>query len=49
MRELTVQNLLTMSVGQDPAGMGAGSDEDWITAFLANEPVHKPGSVFLVQ
>ena len=47
MRELTVQNLLTMSVGQDPAGMGAGSDEDWITAFLANEPVHKPGSVFL--
>jgi CubicO group peptidase (beta-lactamase class C family) len=46
-RELTVQNLLTMSVGQDPAGMGAGSDEDWITAFLKNEPVHKPGTVFL--
>ena len=47
MRELTVQNLLTMSVGQDPAGMGAGSEEDWITAFLKNEPVHKPGTVFL--
>jgi len=46
-RELTVQNLLTMSVGQDPAGMGAGSEEDWITAFLKNEPVHKPGTVFL--
>lgn len=47
MKELTVENLLTMSVGQDPAGMGAGTDEDWIAAFLKNEPVHKPGSVFL--
>lgn len=47
MKELTVQNLLTMSVGQDPAGMGAGTDEDWITTFIKNEPVHKPGSVFL--
>lgn len=47
MKELTVQNLLTMSVGQDPPGMGAGSEEDWITAFLKNEPVHKPGTVFL--
>jgi len=46
-RELTVEDLLTMSVGQDPAAMGAGSDEDWITAFLKNEPVHKPGTVFL--
>jgi hypothetical protein len=46
-RELTVENLLTMSVGQDPAAMGAGSDEDWITAFLKNEPVHKPGTIFL--
>jgi CubicO group peptidase (beta-lactamase class C family) len=46
MKDLTVQNLLTMSVGQDPAPMGAGSDEDWITAFIKTEPVHKPGSVF---
>jgi CubicO group peptidase (beta-lactamase class C family) len=46
MKELTVENLLTMSVGQDPAAMGAGNDEDWITAFLKNEPVHKPGTVF---
>jgi CubicO group peptidase (beta-lactamase class C family) len=46
MNELTVENLLTMSVGQDPAAMGAGSDEDWITAFLKNEPVHKPGTIF---
>ena len=47
MKELNVQNLLTMSVGQDPAAIGAGAEEDWITAFLKNEPVHKPGSVFL--
>ena len=46
MKELTVENLLTMSVGQDPAGMGGGADEDWITSFIANEPVHKPGTVF---
>ncbi len=46
MKELTVENLLTMSVGQDPPGMGAGSDEDWITTFIRDEPVHKPGTVF---
>ncbi|MBP1665539.1 MAG: hypothetical protein H6Q23_399 [Bacteroidetes bacterium] len=46
MKELTVGNLLTMSVGQDPAAMGAGAEEDWIMAFLKNEPVHKPGTVF---
>ena len=46
MNELSVGNLLTMSVGQDPAGMGAGAEEDWIAAFLKNEPVHKPGTVF---
>jgi CubicO group peptidase (beta-lactamase class C family) len=47
MKDLTVGNLLTMSVGQDPAPMGAGAEEDWIAAFLSNEPVHKPGTVFL--
>lgn len=46
MKELTVGNLLTMSVGQDPAGMGAGPEEDWTMAFLKNEPVHKPGTLF---
>jgi len=46
MNELTVENLLTMSVGQDPAAMGAVHDEEWITVFLKNEPVHKPGAVF---
>ena len=47
MRELTVQNLLTMSVGQEPALMGAGVNDDWIRAFISLEPVHKPGTVFL--
>ena len=46
MKELTVQNLLTMSVGQDPPANLAGIDEDWITAFIRDEPVHKPGTVF---
>jgi CubicO group peptidase (beta-lactamase class C family) len=47
MKELTVQNLLTMSVGQEPALMGAGANDDWIRAFISLEPVHKPGTVFL--
>ncbi len=47
MRELTVQNLLTMSVGQEPALMGAGANDDWIRTFISLEPVHKPGTVFL--
>ena len=47
MKELTVQNLLTMSVGQEPAPMGAGVNEDWIGSFISLEPVHKPGTVFL--
>lgn len=46
MMELTVQNLLTMSVGQETPAMGGGSDEDWITTFIKNNPDHKPGTVF---
>lgn len=46
MKELTVKDLLTMSVGQETPAMGGGSDEDWITSFIRNEPEHKPGSVF---
>lgn len=45
-RELDVEDLLTMSVGQEPAAQTRGSD-DWIRAFLATEPVHEPGTVFL--
>jgi CubicO group peptidase (beta-lactamase class C family) len=47
MKELTVQNLLTMSVGQEPALMGAGANDDWIRTFISLEPVHEPGTVFL--
>jgi hypothetical protein len=46
MKELTVQNLLTMSVGQDPEPWVMGSDGDWINAFLKTAPVHKPGTIF---
>jgi CubicO group peptidase (beta-lactamase class C family) len=46
MRELTVQNLLTMSVGQDPEPRAMGTSGDWITAFLKSPPIHKPGTVF---
>lgn len=46
MKELTVQNLLTMSVGQDPEPWVMGTDGDWISTFLKAAPVHKPGTVF---
>jgi hypothetical protein len=46
MKELTVQNLLTMSVGQDPEPWVMGNNGDWIEVFLNTPPVHKPGTVF---
>jgi CubicO group peptidase (beta-lactamase class C family) len=46
MKELTVQNLLTMSVGQDPEPWVMGSDGDWINTFIKTAPVYKPGTVF---
>ena len=36
MRNLTVENLLTMSVGQDPEPRSMGNNGDWITTFLAS-------------
>lgn len=47
MKELTVQNLLTMSVGQDPEPRSMGSGGDWIKSFLGTKPVHKPGTLFM--
>jgi CubicO group peptidase (beta-lactamase class C family) len=44
---LTVKDLLTMSVGQDPEPRSFGNNGDWITSFLETEPVHKPGTVFM--
>lgn len=47
--ELTVKDLLTMSVGQavEPTMAIAGKEDDWVKAFLAMPIAHKPGSVFL--
>jgi CubicO group peptidase (beta-lactamase class C family) len=47
MKELTVQNLLTMSVGQDPEPRSMGNNGDWINLFLSTKPIHKPGTVFM--
>ncbi|MDD4033249.1 MAG: serine hydrolase, partial [Bacteroidales bacterium] len=46
-KDLTVQNLLTMSVGQDPEPSSMGMSGDWITGFLKTNPVHKPGTRFM--
>lgn len=46
MRNLTVENLLTMSVGQAQESRSMGNNGDWITTFLSNEPSQKPGTVF---
>ncbi len=47
MKELTVQNLLTMSVGQDPEPRSMGNTGDWINTFLSTKPIHKPGTIFM--
>jgi CubicO group peptidase (beta-lactamase class C family) len=47
MKELTVQNLLIMSVGQDPEPRSMGNNGDWINTFLSTKPKHKPGTVFM--
>lgn len=47
MQALTVKDLLTMSVGQDPEPRSFGNSGDWITSFLGTAPVHQPGSVFM--
>jgi len=46
MEEMTVKDLLTMSAGQDPEPRSFGNNGDWITTFLATDPVHQPGTVF---
>ena len=46
-KDLTVQNLLTMSVGQEPEPRVQGISGDWITEFLKTEPIHKPGTKFM--
>ncbi len=46
MKDLTVQNLLTMSVGQDPEPRAMGTAGDWMNVFLSSAPIHKPGTIF---
>ncbi|MFB9844564.1 serine hydrolase domain-containing protein [Mucilaginibacter ginsenosidivorans] len=47
--ELTIKDLLTMSVGQDPdpTGKVPFSTDDWIKGMLATPILNKPGSRFL--
>ena len=49
LKELSVKDLLTMSVGQDPEPTGPVivTQENWVKGFLATPIKHKPGSVFL--
>lgn len=46
---LTVKDLLTMSVGQqpDPTISIASQDSNWVKSFLATPVVYKPGTKFL--
>jgi CubicO group peptidase (beta-lactamase class C family) len=49
LRDLTVRDLLTMSVGQapDPTGLIVTRDSNWIRGFLALPIINRPGSTFL--
>jgi len=49
LKELTIENLLTMSVGQDPEPTAAivGKDSNWVKAFLATPIAVQPGTRFL--
>lgn len=49
LKELSVKDLLTMSVGQDPEPTGPVIvlQDNWVKGFLATPIKHKPGSVFL--
>ena len=46
MKDLTVRDLLTMSVGQEQEPRAMGSSGDWISLFIGTEPDYKPGTVF---
>ena len=49
LNELTVKDLLSMSVGQqpDPTFIGITSDAPWVSTFLKLPVVHQPGTKFL--
>lgn len=46
MNDMTVRDLLTMSVGQNPEPRAMGTDGDWISLFLKTSPLVKPGTEF---
>jgi len=49
LQELSVKDLLTMSVGHDtdPTFRISGNDADWVKEFLAFPVVHQPGTKFV--
>src|SRR5688572_26704603 len=49
LNELTIKDLLSMSVGQqpDPTFIGVTSDAPWVSTFLRLPVVHRPGTKFL--
>ena len=48
LKAMTVRDLLTMSCGHDVEPSWRGDpDQDWLTIFLAQPVVHKPGSFYL--
>lgn len=48
LKDLTVKDLLTMSVGQEPDPTPAlNDDSNWVRSFLATPILYKPGSKFL--
>ncbi len=48
LRELTVKDLLTMSVGQEPDPTGkVVVDSNWVRSFFATPILYKPGTKFL--
>src|SRR5215204_6489939 len=48
LQQLTVKDLLTMSVGQEPDPTGfVVQDSNWVKRFLAFPITHQPGTTFL--
>jgi CubicO group peptidase (beta-lactamase class C family) len=48
LKQLTIKDLLTMSVGQEPDPTGAVvQDSNWVKRFLALPIEHEPGTTFL--
>ena len=44
LKAVTVHDLLTMNCGQETEARFRGSEEEWVTSFLAHPFVHEPGT-----